>query len=184
MGEGVERREFLAQSAAGLALLLGSCKAPRPAKATEEAMDSKAFRKKLLECLGGPWPQPCELRPRKRKTLQKEGYRIESLTYAAEPDDRIPAMLLVPDGVDANHPAPAVAIWHQHNGQYHLGKSEPAECHQHVFKRGDPPVGADLRPGAYSVTEGDTIPVRTVLSPSVTGECRTALNFRQVHGVG
>ena len=37
----------------------------------------------------------------------------------------VPAMLLVPDGVDANHPAPAVAVWHQHNGQYYLGKSEP-----------------------------------------------------------
>ena len=26
----------------------------------------------------------------------------------------------------ASHPAPAVAVWHQHNGQWHLGKSEPA----------------------------------------------------------
>jgi hypothetical protein len=34
--------------------------------------------------------------------------------------------VLVPDGVDAAHPAPAVAVWHQHNGEYHLGKSEPA----------------------------------------------------------
>jgi hypothetical protein len=32
----------------------------------------------------------------------------------------------VPDGVDAGHPAPAVAVWHQHNGAYHLGKVEPA----------------------------------------------------------
>ncbi|MGE0376173.1 MAG: dienelactone hydrolase family protein, partial [Planctomycetaceae bacterium] len=40
--------------------------------------------------------------------------------------DRVPAMLLVPDGVTATSPAPAVAVWHHHAGQYHLGKSEPA----------------------------------------------------------
>ena len=32
----------------------------------------------------------------------------------------------MPDGVDASHPAPAVAVWHQHNGEWHLGKVEPA----------------------------------------------------------
>ena len=84
------------------------------------------LREHLLKCLGGPWPEPCELNPKLRETMQKGGYRIESLTYEVEPGDRVPAMLLVPDGIDANHPAPAVAIWHQHNGQYHLGKSEPA----------------------------------------------------------
>jgi len=31
-----------------------------------------------------------------------------------------------PQGCDAAHPAPAVAVWHQHNGEYHLGKTEPA----------------------------------------------------------
>jgi len=93
------------------------------------------FRQKLLQCLGGPWPEECPLHPRLRETIPKDGYRIESLTYEAEPGDPIPAMLLVPDGVDADkpapavavwHPAPAVAVWHQHNGQWHLGKSEPA----------------------------------------------------------
>jgi dienelactone hydrolase len=48
------------------------------------------------------------------------------VTYEAEPNDPIPAFLLIPDGIGANHPAPAIALWHQHNGQWHLGKSEPA----------------------------------------------------------
>jgi dienelactone hydrolase len=61
-----------------------------------------------------------------RETITKDGYRIESLTYEVEPEDRVPAMLLVPDGVSSGSPAPAVAVWHQHNGEYHLGKSEPA----------------------------------------------------------
>jgi dienelactone hydrolase len=84
------------------------------------------FRDKLLAGLGGPWPEPGPLRPIVRETKQQEGYRIESVTYEAEPGDAIPALLLIPDGVSVNHPAPAVAVWHQHNGEWHLGKSEPA----------------------------------------------------------
>jgi dienelactone hydrolase len=57
---------------------------------------------------------------------QKDGYRLESVTYEVQPGDRVPAYVLVPDGVDAQHPAPAVAVWHQHNGAWHLGKVEPA----------------------------------------------------------
>jgi dienelactone hydrolase len=84
------------------------------------------FRERLLQGLGGPWPDPCDLRPRLRETLQKDGYRIESVYYDAEPNDAIPAYLLIPDGVNAQHPAPGVCVWHQHAGQYQKGKSEPA----------------------------------------------------------
>ncbi len=122
---GIRRRTFLAQSAAGAALIAGAEAATSSAHGAKP--DTAAgFREKLLQCLGGPWPDSPELRPKLRETIVKDGYRIESLTYEAEPDDPIPAMLLVPDGVDAEHPAPAVALWHQHNGEYHLGKSEPA----------------------------------------------------------
>jgi len=88
-------------------------------------MEAEDLREKLLECLGGQWPEPCDLRPVIREIMPKEGYRVESLTYEVEPGDRVPALLLVPDGIDAANPAPAVAIWHQHNGQWDLGKSEP-----------------------------------------------------------
>lgn len=84
------------------------------------------FRARLLECLGGPWPEPCELQPELRDSIPKDGYRIASITYQVEPGMRVAALLLIPDGVDANNPAPAIALWHQHNGQWHLGKSEPA----------------------------------------------------------
>ena len=84
------------------------------------------LRAKLLSCLGGPWPEPCDLRPVVRETIAKDGYRIESVTYEAEPGAPIPALLLVPDGISANHPAPAVAVWHQHNGAWKVGKVEPA----------------------------------------------------------
>jgi dienelactone hydrolase len=84
------------------------------------------FRERLLAGLGGDWPAPCDLRPRLRQSMQKEGYRIESLFYDAESDDPIPALLLIPDGVTAASPAPAVCVWHQHAGQWNKGKSEPA----------------------------------------------------------
>jgi len=133
MPEGLGRRDFLVQSAAGAALVLAGeagagTAAQKIAQETtrREAMSAKDFRAKLLECLGGPWPEPCELQPVLRETIPQDGYRIESVSYETEPGDRVPAMLLVPDGANADHPAPAVAIWHQHNGEWHLGKSEPA----------------------------------------------------------
>lgn len=84
------------------------------------------LRNKLLECLGGPWPDPCDLKPQCHEVIHKDGYRIETVSYQSEPGDRVPALLLVPHGVNDVNPAPAVAVWHQHNGQWNLGKSEPA----------------------------------------------------------
>ena len=55
-----------------------------------------------------------------------ETIRIEKITFESEPNDPIPAYLLLPPGVSENNPAPAIAVWHQHAGEYHLGKSEPA----------------------------------------------------------
>lgn len=91
-----------------------------------QSVRSDEFRNHLFRCLGGGWPTPCPLNPEVRETIRKDGYRIESLTYEVAPGDRVPAMLLVPDEATAENPAPAVAVWHQHNGEYHLGKSEPA----------------------------------------------------------
>lgn len=123
---GISRRAFLAASAAATAGMIESEGLSGPVYGKEKTVKPENLREKLLECLGGPWPEPCALRPVIRETIRKEGYRIESLTYEVEPGDRVPALLLVPDGIDATHPAPAVALWHQHNGEYHLGKSEPA----------------------------------------------------------
>jgi len=104
------------------------------------------LREQLLQCLGGPWPGGGDLHPKLQDTRQQDGYRIETVSYATESElqsgrqsdqesdresgqesgQRIPALLLIPDGVDADHRAPAIAIWHQHGGLWDLGKSEPA----------------------------------------------------------
>ncbi|MCX7408358.1 MAG: dienelactone hydrolase family protein [Planctomycetales bacterium] len=89
-------------------------------------MAAADFRDHLLKCLGGEWPATCPLNVRVRETITKPGYTIESVYYDAEPNDAIPALLLVPDGVTAAKPAPAVCVWHQHAGNWTKGKSEPA----------------------------------------------------------
>lgn len=124
-----DRRTFLKHTTAGLAFAGLS---PHEASALPSPMTPDELRSRLLECLGGPWPEAGPLRPQLRETIQKDGYRIESITYEAPSGlgdgviEAIPALLLIPDGVDAGHPSPAVAVWHQHNGEWHLGKSEPA----------------------------------------------------------
>lgn len=130
-----DRRRFIGVVASGVAASTACATAARFAVAAEPPR-AAAFRGKLLECLGGPWPEPCPLDIRPREPLefrglriaggQRDGYRIESIDYQVEPGERVAALVLVPDGVDAAHPAPAVAVWHQHNGEWHLGKSEPA----------------------------------------------------------
>ncbi len=57
------------------------------------------------------------------EAVPQRGYLRTLVTYRSADGDTIPAYLLLPDG---GGPFPAVLVQHQHNGQYHLGKSEPA----------------------------------------------------------
>lgn len=97
-----------------------------PSSPSADARDPERLRAALLACLGGPWPEPCDLNPRIERTEQRDGHRLELVRYEVEPGEVVGAYVLVPDGVTAAARAPAVAVWHQHNGEYHLGKSEPA----------------------------------------------------------
>jgi dienelactone hydrolase len=126
------RRDFLQQAIAGGSAALAGANAVN-ASASEvskpkdaQPMDADHFRERLLAGLGGPWPEPCPLNVRLREEKRGDGYRIRSLYYDALPNDPIPAFLLIPDGVTASKPAPAIAVWHQHNGRFDLGKVEPA----------------------------------------------------------
>lgn len=118
-----DRRDFLKDVSllGGLAALSGSCSTE-----SKEVCEKDSFKSKLLSCLGGSWPEPCDLKPRVTKTVQKDGYRLEYLDYEVEKGDRVPAILIVPDQVNKKNQAPGITVWHQHNGQWHLGKSEPA----------------------------------------------------------
>ena len=119
----------------------------------QESLSPAAFKAKLLECLGGPWPEPCDLEPRILREEQKKGYRLQWIDYAVEVGDRVPAILLIPDGVNPSSPAPAIAVWHQHAGKWDLGKSEPAGL------AGDPMhhTGASLAKLGYVVLCPDAL---------------------------
>jgi len=128
-------------------------------------MPEADFRARLLDGLGGQWPEPCKLEPQLRKTVRKDGYRIETVTYAVEAGDRVAAHILVPDGANRAYPAPAVAVWHQHNGQYHLGKGEPAGL------SGDPSqhVGPRLAREGYVVLCPDALCFEERQAPDLKG---------------
>src|SRR5437868_6996364 len=89
-------------------------------------MSPDTLRKHYQQCLGGLFPVATPLLPQLRETILKDGYRIESITYEVEPNDRVPALLLIPDSATEQQPTPGIAVWHQHNDEYQLGKSEPA----------------------------------------------------------
>jgi dienelactone hydrolase len=74
-----------------------------------------------------------------------DGFERRLIEYAVEPDERIRAYLLVPDDVDA--PAPGVLAIHQHNGEFALGKSEPAGLSADAEKH----YGAELARRGYVV---------------------------------
>jgi len=126
------RRNFLKSNILfGLGAVASGMTFPKAAASTFNQSTSLSFSSEssLLQyqqCLGGPFPEPNPLSIQLRETTRKDGYRIETLTYEVEPGERISALLLVPDNVTAAHPAPGIAVWHQHAGEYHLGKSEPA----------------------------------------------------------
>lgn len=89
-------------------------------------MAAEDFREVLLKGLGGEWPEPCPLNVQHRESIQAEGFRIESIHYDSEPGDQVPALLLIPECAKPDNPVPGICVWHQHAGQWHLGKTEPA----------------------------------------------------------
>lgn len=129
-------------------------------------MDQTAYLKaKLLECLGGPWPQPCDLQPQWGERIPRDGFSIIRVTYLVEPGDRVPALLLIPDGVDEHHPAPGILVWHQHNGEWHLGKSEPAGLAGNPMHH----TGAALAREGYVVLCPDALCFEERQSPHLKG---------------
>ncbi len=81
----------------------------------------QAYRQAFLQKLG-TLPESCPLDARVEDHYSAEGYSRERISYATSPGVRVPAYLLIPEV----EKAPAVVCIHQHNGEYQLGKSEPA----------------------------------------------------------
>ena len=80
--------------------------------------------RELLRQLIGDLPPPAPLEPVVHERVDLGDVVRERVSYTVEPGERVPAYLLVPAG--RARPGPAVLCLHQHAGQFHLGKSEPA----------------------------------------------------------
>ena len=141
----------------------------------DDASAEIGFRQHLLECLGGPWPESCDLRPETLRTEHKQGYRLEWITYEVDPGDRVPAIVLVPDGAGTTSPSPAIAVWHQHNGQWDIGKSEPAGLTGDAVHH----TGVSLAKLGYVVLCPDAICFEDRQDPSgkLQGECYERFEF-------
>ena len=93
---------------------------------SEHAKPDSPTKRRLLQCMGGDWPRGGPLEAVVERSEQKDGYRLERISYLVEPGERVAAYLLLPDSATQKQPAPGVCVWHQHNGAYDIGKDEPA----------------------------------------------------------
>ncbi len=80
--------------------------------------------RELLRRLLGHWPTPSALQPETIERIDLGGVVREKVRYQVETGDWVPAYVFLP--TDRTAPGPAVLCLHQHNGQFDLGKSEPA----------------------------------------------------------
>ncbi|HXG08626.1 MAG TPA: dienelactone hydrolase family protein [Gemmataceae bacterium] len=65
------------------------------------------------ERLGKPPETPAQLDVRIEQTEKLDGYTRQLLSFHSEGDDRIPAYLLIPDGLKEGEKRPAVVVFHQ-----------------------------------------------------------------------
>jgi len=81
-------------------------------------------REKILSVLG-KLPEKTDLEVSFSEKTDKGVYSIQTVEYNTEKNDRVKAFLLTPNNCE-NKKIPAIVAAHQHAGEYHWGKSEPA----------------------------------------------------------
>jgi len=79
------------------------------------------FNQKILNALG-PFPAKTEPEFEIISSVPKDGYTQHTVRYNVEPGERITAYLLLPESLKEKNPA--ILAIHQHNNEYHIGKSE------------------------------------------------------------
>lgn len=79
-------------------------------------------RRQEFVALLGTLPEQCPLDAEIEEHFIEEGYVREKISYQASPGVRVPAYVLTPRFVKER--CPSLVCVHQHNGEFHLGKSE------------------------------------------------------------
>ena len=84
----------------------------------------------------GPYPEQGELNVSRKVEKSFPRYTLERICYYVESKERVSAFLLIPHQI--KFPGAAIFCHHQHNGEWHIGKSEPAglagDPDQHIAK--------------------------------------------------
>lgn len=96
----------------------------QPVRTAEDWRIRRAHMLANMRLVMGAHPDHREMGPLQMEVLERSagaGFEMLSIRYTAEPGDRVPALLLIPDGLAA--PAPAMLCLHQTTA---IGKGEPA----------------------------------------------------------
>ncbi len=119
-------------------------KASPPALAFDPQMDREAFlrwqrlvRQKTLELMAFPSGVPPQPVPKRLWSKARDGYTLEKWEVYPEPASVVPFLMLIPNGVNSEHPAPAVMCIPGSSGTKEYLAGEP-ECHP------------DLKPSAHA----------------------------------
>lgn len=104
-----------------------------------------------LAALLGPLPEATPLEAVTLEQVRCDGYTRELVEYAVEPGERIRAYFLVPERRDGR--APLIFAHHQHNAEFHIGKSEVVGLAGHP----DQAYAAELAQRGYAVIAPDAI---------------------------
>lgn len=89
---------------------------------SENDLHPSRCRQAFLERLG-KLPASCPLDVIVEEQFEEDTYIRERISYQTSPGVRVPAYALIPRHLV--QPAAAVLCIHQHNGEFHIGKSEP-----------------------------------------------------------
>ncbi|GCE25019.1 hypothetical protein KDA_05030 [Dictyobacter alpinus] len=89
---------------------------------SEHSLEIDAQRRAFIQCLGA-LPVSCPLEVEVEEQTTEDTYVREHITYQASPGVRVPAYVLIPRRLTQK--TAAVVCIHQHNSEFHIGKSEP-----------------------------------------------------------
>lgn len=93
-------------------------RAKRVKETTDWGAYRQQFRAKLMESLGGPFPERTPLNPSVTGIIERNGYRIEKVIFESQPGFYVTANLYVPKG-DGPFPAVLFPLGHEQGAKAH-----------------------------------------------------------------